>query len=184
MLAYYVPIFYVATYARVRLGTSKGLSFYLVSIINGASAFGRIVPYIVGSRVNPILVLISSTAASAVAMYTWIATTNNAGFIVWACYWGFLSGVLVTAPTAIVSHPVFTPDKNYLGTRMGMMWGISSFGSLAGTPIAGALVNLENANFTRAQVFAGSLMVGAAMLQSWPTIAAFRYDRDREREEE
>ncbi|KAF7595551.1 hypothetical protein BBP40_005586 [Aspergillus hancockii] len=182
MLAYYVPIFYVATYARVKLGTSKGLSFYLVSIINGSSAFGRIVPYLVGSRVNPTLVLLCCTSASAVAMYTWIATTNNAGFIVWACYWGFLSGVLVTAPTAIVAHPVFTPNKNYLGTRMGMMWGISSFGSLAGTPIAGALVDLENANFVKAQVFAGSLMVGAAILQSWPAIAAFKYDRDRNRE--
>ncbi|KAE8165172.1 major facilitator superfamily domain-containing protein [Aspergillus tamarii] len=182
MLAYYVPIFYVATYARVKLNTETNLSFYLVSIINGASAFGRTVPYLLGSRVNTIFVLISCTAASAVAMYTWIATSNTAGFIVWACYWGFLSGVLVTAPTSIVAHPVFTPDKNYLGTRMGMMWGISSFGALAGAPIAGALVDLEHKNFVRAQVFAGSLMVGAVLLQMWPTIAAVRHDRNRARE--
>ncbi|KAB8239082.1 hypothetical protein ETB97_002066 [Aspergillus alliaceus] len=179
MLAYYVPIFYVATYARVKLHTDTNLSFYLVSIINGASAFGRTVPYLAGSRMNPIFVLISCTAASAVAMFTWIATSNTAGFIVWACYWGFLSGVLVTAPTSIVAHPVFTPDKNYLGTRTGMMWGISSIGSLAGAPIAGALVDLENANFIRSQAFAGSLMVAAALLQTWPTIAAFRYDRNK-----
>ncbi|UDD60880.1 hypothetical protein AFCA_008267 [Aspergillus flavus] len=182
MLAYYVPIFYVATYARVKLNTETNLSFYLVSIINGASAFGRTVPYLLGSRINTIFVLISCTAASAVAMYTWIATSNTAGFIVWACYWGFLSGVLVTAPTSIVAHPVFTPDKNYLGTRMGMMWGISSFGALAGAPIAGALVDLEHKNFVRAQVFSGSLMVGAVLLQVWPTIAALRYDRNKDRE--
>ncbi|GAB1210343.1 hypothetical protein APSETT445_009134 [Aspergillus pseudonomiae] len=182
MLAYYVPIFYVATYARVKLNTETNLSFYLVSIINGASAFGRTVPYLLGSRVNTAFVLISCTTASAIAMYTWIATSNTAGFIVWACYWGFLSGVLVTAPTAIVAHPVFTPDKNYLGTRMGMMWGISSFGSLAGAPIAGALVDLEHKNFVRSQVFAGSLMVGAVLLQLWPTIVAFRYDRNKDRE--
>ncbi|KAE8154676.1 major facilitator superfamily domain-containing protein [Aspergillus avenaceus] len=177
MLAYYIPIFYVATYARVKLEATKDFSFYMVSIINGASAFGRTVPYLVGSRVNPIFVLISATAASAVAMYTWIATVNIAGFIVWSCYWGFLSGILVTGPTSIVAHPVFTPDPNYLGTRMGMMWGISSFGSLAGTPIAGALVDLENVSFVRAQVFAGCLMVGASLLQVWPTISAVRYDR-------
>ncbi|PWY75062.1 MFS monocarboxylate transporter [Aspergillus heteromorphus CBS 117.55] len=179
MLAYYVPIFYIATYARSALGTPTSLSIYLVSITNGASAFGRTVPYLVGSRVRPICILIACTAAASVAMFTWIATTNTAGFIVWACYWGFLSGVLVTAPTSIVAHPAFCPDTDYLGTRMGMMWGISSVGSLAGTPIAGALVDLNTADFLRAQIFAGCLMVAAFVLQIWPTLVVVRTDRIR-----
>lgn len=60
---------------------------------------------------------------------------------------------------------------------MGMMWGISSFGSLVGTPVAGALVNLETADFVRAQVFAGCLMVGAVVLQVWPVVCVVRVDR-------
>ncbi|PYH33715.1 putative MFS monocarboxylate transporter [Aspergillus neoniger CBS 115656] len=180
MLAYYVPIFYIATYARSALNTPTSLSFYLVSITNGASAFGRTVPYLLasgGTRIKPIFILITFVAAAAVAMFTWIATTNTAGFIVWACYWGFVSGVLVTAPTSIVAHKAFCPDSDFLGTRMGMMWGISSFGSLVGTPVAGALVNLETADFVRAQVFAGCLMVGAVVLQVWPVVCVVRADR-------
>ncbi|OJZ82000.1 hypothetical protein ASPFODRAFT_222498 [Aspergillus luchuensis CBS 106.47] len=180
MLAYYVPIFYVATYARSALNTPTSLSFYLVSITNGASAFGRTVPYLLasgGTHIKPIFILIAFVAAAAVAMFTWIATTNTAGFIVWACYWGFVSGVLVTAPTSIVAHKAFCPDSDFLGTRMGMMWGISSFGSLVGTPVAGALVNLETADFVRAQVFAGCLMVGAVVLQVWPVVCVVRADR-------
>ncbi|GKZ59823.1 hypothetical protein AnigIFM49718_006142 [Aspergillus niger] len=180
MLAYYVPIFYIATYARSALNTPTSLSFYLVSITNGASAFGRTVPYFLasgGTRIKPIFILIAFVAAAAVAMFTWIATTNTAGFIVWACYWGFVSGVLVTAPTSIVAHKAFCPDSDFLGTRMGMMWGISSFGSLVGTPVAGALVNLETADFVRAQVFAGCLMVGAVVLQVWPVVCVVRVDR-------
>ncbi|RDW72745.1 uncharacterized protein DSM5745_07917 [Aspergillus mulundensis] len=153
------------------------LSFYMVAIINGASAFGRTVPYLLGSRVKPIGILITCVAGSAIAMFTWTAATNIPGFIVWACYWGFLTGVLVTGPTSIVSHPALCPDLKMLGTRMGMMWGISSLGSLAGTPIAGTLVELSEANFLRAQIFAGCMMVGAVALQSCPTFVIFRYDR-------
>ncbi|KAG2421388.1 hypothetical protein HFD88_005363 [Aspergillus terreus] len=179
MLGYYVPIFYIPSFARAALHTSKSLSLYMVSIVNAASAFGRTVPYLAGTRVKPIAILFFCTAAATVAIFTWIAVFNVPGFIVWACYWGFLSGVLVTAPTSIVAHPTFCPDSNYLGTRMGMMWGISSFGSLAGTPIAGALVNLDEANFLRAQIFGGCMMLGAVMLQVWPTMCVFRYDKKR-----
>ncbi|KAL5341408.1 major facilitator superfamily domain-containing protein [Aspergillus crustosus] len=179
MLAYWIPLFYVASYARTVLGTTTSLSFYMLAIINGASAFGRIVPYLLGSRVKPIAILIFCVGGSAVAMFTWIAATSTASFIVWACYWGFLTGVLVTAPTSIISHPALCPDLKMLGTRMGMMWGISSFGSLAGTPIAGTLVDLSEAQFLRAQIFAGCLMVGAMILQLWPTLVILRHDRQR-----
>lgn len=177
MLAYYVPIFYVAAYARSVVRTTPDLSFYMVAVVNGSSVVGRVLPYLLVRFVNPIAVLAFCVAASAVAMFTWIAATGKAGFIVWACYWGVLSGVLVTAPTAIVAHPVFCPDSKFMGTRLGMMWGISSFGSLAGTPIAGALVDLGKAQFLRAQVFAGCLMIGAVLLQSWPLVKVVRYDR-------
>lgn len=177
MLAYYVPLFYVPAYARTRLGADDNLAFYMLSVINGASAFGRTVPYLLGSRVKPIYTLLLCTTGSGIAMFTWICATNTPGFIVWLCYWGFLTGTLVTAPTSIVGHSVFCPDMNFIGTRMGMMWGISSLGSLAGTPIAGALVNLDRAYFLPSQAFAGSMMMLGALLQLWPTIAVARYDQ-------
>lgn len=178
MLAYYVPIFYVASYGRTVIHTTTSLGFYMVAIVNGSSVVGRVVPYLLVAYIKPIGILIFAAAASAIAMFTWIAATSSAGFIVWACYWGALSGVLVTAPTSIVAHPVFCPDSTFLGTRLGMMWGISSFGALAGTPIAGALVNLNTAEFLRAQVFAGCMMVGAVLLQIWPTFRVVRYDQE------
>lgn len=181
MLAYYVPIFYVASYARTVVHTTTSLSFYMVAIVNGSSVFGRVVPNLLVAYVKPIATLMICVTASAIAMFTWIAATDTAGFIVWACYWGILSGVLVTAPTSIVAHPVFCPDTNYMGTRLGMMWGISSFGALAGTPIAGALVNLDTSSFLRAQVFAGCMMVGAVLLQLWPGYKVFRHDRNHAR---
>lgn len=181
LLAYYVPIFYVASYARTVVHTTTSLAFYMVAIVNGSSVLGRVVPYLLVAYVKPISILLFCVVASAIAMFTWIAATNAPGFIVWACYWGILSGVLVTGPTSIVAHPVFCPDPSYMGTRLGMMWGISSFGALAGTPIAGALVNLDRAGFLRAQVFAGCMMVGAVLLQLWPAYRVLRHDREHPR---
>lgn len=178
MLAYYVPIFYVASYAQTVIKTTTNLAFYMVAIVNGSSVFGRIVPNLLVGYVKPIAMLMFCVTASAIAMFTWIATSNIPGFIIWACYWGILSGVLVTGPSSIIAHPVFCPNPNYMGTRLGMMWGISSFGALAGTPIAGALVNLETASFLRAQVFAGCMMIGAMVMQWWPALKVFQYDRD------
>ncbi|EPS33812.1 hypothetical protein PDE_08774 [Penicillium oxalicum 114-2] len=177
MLAYYVPIFYVASYARTVIHTSTSLSFYMVAIVNGSSVIGRVVPYLLVRFVKPITIMILGVIGSAVAMFTWMAVFDMPGFIVWSCYWGSLSGILVTGPTSILAHPVFCPDVKYTGTRLGMMWGISSLGSLAGTPIAGALVNLETADFQRAQVFAGCVMVGAVILQIWPAFQTLQYDR-------
>lgn len=177
MLAYYVPIFYVASYGRVVVHTTTDLSFYMVAIVNGSSVIGRVVPYLLVAYVKPIAILVFAVTASAIAMFAWMAVSSVPGFVVWACYWGTLSGVLVTAPTSIVAHPVFCPRPNYTGTRLGMMWGISSFGALAGTPVAGALVNLDTGEFLRAQVFAGCMMVGAVLLQVWPALKVLRYDR-------
>lgn len=179
LLAYYVPIFYVAAYARTVVHTTTSFAFYMVAIVNGSSVFGRVCPNLLVAYVKPIYILLFSVAASAIAMFTWIAATETPGFVVWACYWGILSGVLVTGPSSIVAHPVFCPDPGYMGTRLGMMWGIASLGALAGTPIAGALVNIETAEFIRAQTFSGGLMVGAFLLELWPAYKVFRYDREQ-----
>lgn len=181
MLAYYVPIFYVASYGRTVVHMTTSLSFYMVAIVNGTSVVGRVVPYLLVAYVKPTTIVLAGVAGSATAMFTWIAVSNIPGFIVWACYWGSLSGILVTGPTSIVAHPVFCPDVKYTGTRLGMMWGISSFGSLAGTPVAGALINLHTADFLHAQVFSGCVMVGAVLLQLWPALKVQQYDRSHPR---
>jgi MFS family permease len=42
-LGFFSPFFYISTYATY-LGMSQRLAFYLVSMVNGASLFGRILP--------------------------------------------------------------------------------------------------------------------------------------------
>lgn len=41
-MAYFIPLFYVPAFASTALRSSTDLSFYMVSILNAGSAFGRI----------------------------------------------------------------------------------------------------------------------------------------------
>jgi hypothetical protein len=48
----FTPLFYLQQFA-ISLGISPDAAFYLLSIVNGASAFGRILPGFVADRVGP-----------------------------------------------------------------------------------------------------------------------------------
>lgn len=175
-LAYYIPLFYITTYAATKVGTSTDFAFYLLAISNAASFFGRTLPYMLGRHAKPIQILIFWDTVGILLLFAWIAVGSTGGMTVWTIAWGFLSGVLVTAPAASVAHPTLSPSLDVIGARLGMSWATAAVGVLIGAPIAGALANVETAYFVHAQAFAGAVMAAAAVLLIVPLIAAYRHD--------
>lgn len=175
-LAYYIPLFYLTTYAAVKLGTGRDFAFDLLAVSNAASFFGRTVPYLLGARVTPIRVLIFWEAAGIALLFCWTAVHTAAGMVAWTVAWGFLSGVLVTAPAASTAHPTLSPSLDVIGARLGMSWSTAAVGVLIGAPIAGALADVAHADFVRAQAFAGTSMAVAVVLMTVPLVAAHRYN--------
>lgn len=175
-LAYYIPLFYLTTYAAVKLKTGKDFAFDLLAISNAASFFGRTVPYLLGSRITPIQILIFWEAVGILLLFSWTAVTSASGMVVWTIAWGFLSGVLVTAPAASTAHPTLSPSLDVIGARLGMSWSTAAVGVLIGAPIAGALADVANADFLHAQVFAGIVMAVAVVFMTVPLVAAHRYN--------
>ncbi len=175
-LAYYIPLFYITTYARVKVDTGVDFAFYLLAISNAASFFGRTMPYLLGTRVTPIRILIFWDAVGILLLFSWIAVRSTGGMVVWTIAWGFLSGVLVTAPAASTAHPTLSPSLDVIGARLGMSWGIAGGGVLIGAPIAGALADVGKADFVNAQAFAGAVMAAAVILLIVPLVAAHRFN--------
>jgi hypothetical protein len=176
-LAYYVPLFFVTSFAKASLGTSDDFAFYLLAITNASSFLGRTVPYMLGQRVKPIYTLLCWVSVGSILLFAWAGIRNTRGFIVWCVLWGCVAGVLVTAPTSSMAHPVISPSLSVIGTRMGMIWAAAAVGSLTGAPIAGALADISAASFVYAQVFGGTMMAAAALCLVWPMIAVSRYDK-------
>ncbi|RYP00178.1 hypothetical protein DL765_010910 [Monosporascus sp. GIB2] len=180
-LAYYIPLFYLTTYAAVKLKTGVDFAFDLLAISNAASFFGRTVPYLLGTRVTPIQILIFWEAVGIMLLFSWTAVDSAAGMVVWTVAWGFLSGVLVTAPAASTAHPTLSPSLDVIGARLGMSWSTAAVGVLIGAPIAGALADVAHADFMHAQAFAGVSMAVAVILMTFPLVAAHRFNHRKAR---
>lgn len=173
-LAYWIPLFFIPTFATARLGLSEDLAFYLLAVSNAASMFGRIIPAFIAQKIGAMPVVAFATAASVAIIFSWIAITDVAGFAVFCILWGLFSGVFISADPVIISVRPISPNLNVLGTRLGMVWMCGGIGVLIGTPIAGALVDLTAGNFVKAQAFGGAMMAAATICLLYPWLAIHR----------
>lgn len=71
--------------------------------------------------------------------------------------YGFASGAIVSLLPAVVAR--LNPNMAILGTRMGMCFTFAGTGLLIGNPIAGALSDLEDAVFRKAQISTSAMVM-------------------------
>lgn len=117
---------------------SADSAFYMLSVMNAASIFGRIIPNWLADRLGPLNVLIPGTAIAGVVAFGWIGIHSVGGVVVFCILYGFSSGSFVSIPPTVII--TLSPSLSVVGTRMGMMYAISGIGLLIGTPVAGQLV--------------------------------------------
>lgn len=91
-LGMFSPFFYVTSYAK-DLGQPVSLAFYLVSIVNAASLFGRILPGFLADRYGHFNLCSLAALFSGIIAFCWTAVTSVAGLVIWALAYGFASGV-------------------------------------------------------------------------------------------
>jgi predicted MFS family arabinose efflux permease len=162
LIGLYFPYFYIPVYCERIVGTSADFAFYLLAVVNAASFFGRIVPNLLADKVGSLNVLIPCTFITAALSMAWVGIKSVGGIVAFTIFYGFFSGTFLSLlPTVIAS---LSPDPRSYGTRMGMSFGIGSFGILIGNPIAGQILNVAEGKFGAAQYFAASTMFGGAVL--------------------
>ncbi|KUL85437.1 hypothetical protein ZTR_06789 [Talaromyces verruculosus] len=161
----YQPFFYVQTFAIEKHITNANLGFYVLAIMNATSAFGRIIPGILSDKIGPMNVIIPCAFISAMLCLCTIAVKNAAGLIVLMAFYGFFSGTFVSSPNAIVVH-LSAQNRAKIGTRLGQMYGVISFGMLIGTPVGGVV--LDDHGYKSLWIFSGVLVAasGAFMIVS------------------
>jgi len=88
----FIPFFYISSYATEK-GVTPETSFYLISVLNGASLVGRVLPGHLADRWGHYNLIIAAMFASTVVAFAWTAATSLAGVVVVAVAYGFASGV-------------------------------------------------------------------------------------------
>ncbi|KAI6905800.1 MFS general substrate transporter [Hortaea werneckii] len=152
----YAPFFYVQSYSIETGIAGARLSFYLLSIINATSTFGRIIPGYVGDYIGPLNMIVPCAMVAGIVCLCFMAAHSVAGVILACAFYGFFSGTLVSMPPTIFVH--LTKNRAVIGTRMGMGFAIISIGLLIGTPIDGAILN-SSGEYQYVWLFGGLLTI-------------------------
>ncbi|KAF9774569.1 hypothetical protein IL306_007401 [Fusarium sp. DS 682] len=158
-LGSFLPFNFIIVQAK-ELGVSDHLAQYLVSIVNAASTFGRLLPAYLGDRIGVFNVMIPLTLLGGIFTLTvWLTAHSTASVIAYAALYGFTSGCTLSIVPAMLA--TFS-DVRSLGTRNGALYGVSAIGVLIGSPVAGQLISAEDGHYSGLIIFCGvSILLGA-----------------------
>lgn len=93
-LGMFSPFFYATSYAQ-NLGHSTSFAFYLVSIVNAASLFGRILPGVLADRYGHFSICGTAALLSGATALCWTAAKSSGALVVWCLAYGLTSGVRI-----------------------------------------------------------------------------------------
>ncbi|PVF99945.1 MFS general substrate transporter [Serendipita vermifera] len=152
----FFPLFYIQLYAALH-HVNLDLAFYTVTILNGASTFGRLVPNLLADSYGSMNLWVLACAASALLIFCMFAITAASAIIVFCILYGFFSGAVFSLVGPLFASMARNPQE--VGARMGLGYGLMAFSFLGTSPISGALLTDEY-HWNRAIIFAG-VMVAA-----------------------
>lgn len=162
LVALYVPFFNIQSYADQTLKMDEGSTSHILAVLNVGSVFGRILPSIIADKVGALESSLFCAAVASVLCFCWLAINNVGGLVVFAIAYGCVSGTITGISPAVVAN--LSSDLTRVGRRIGVCFGLASFGLLIGNPIAASLVGLQATRFERLQVFCGGTMLFSALI--------------------
>lgn len=137
-------------------------AYYVLVIANAASSFGRILPNFASDTYGPLNVQTPATFISGILVLCWIPAHNMGSVIALAALYGLASGSLVSLPPSAIAS--MTANMGELGGRIGVAFLAMAFGSLIGSPVAGAIV--QSSGYDGARIYGGVMLLVGALAMS------------------
>jgi MFS family permease len=158
-LGLFSPFFYITSWT-VSLGLDANLAFYMISIINAASLFGRILPGLGADKFGAYNMMILSSCFSGIVCCCWTKATSMGGIVVLSLAYGFSSGAMIGLQGACAAQ-VAKPSQ--YGVAMGAVMSVLSIAGLLGSPINGWILGAWG--YLGLSLFSGlAMLVGMAIL--------------------
>ncbi|KAF1809066.1 MFS general substrate transporter [Eremomyces bilateralis CBS 781.70] len=159
-MGYYAPFYYLTPYAMAYEITTMDLATWLVSIFNAADFVGRILPNWVADYTGPLNVMIPFVICSGAIELGLVGSFDQSSLIALCVLFGFFTGPFISLPSTVLV--TLTPDREKVGTRIGMALTCIAISMLVGTPIAGEILN--RSGFANVWVFGGVTMIGGGLI--------------------
>jgi predicted MFS family arabinose efflux permease len=162
-LGLYFAFYYVVSFSRDIIGMQYTDSLNLLLVINGVGIPGRLIPNYLADRIGVFNAFVPTAGIAAICVFSWMAVKDSTGLYIWCAFYGMTAGGIQSLfPAGLGS---LTTDVRKAGVRMGMVFTIVSFATLAGPPIAGAIITASGGSYYGAQAFAGAaLLLGTALM--------------------
>ncbi|KAK3826815.1 MAG: major facilitator superfamily domain-containing protein [Linnemannia elongata] len=160
---YFNPYYFFPTYAQ-KNGVSVSTASLLIGVLNGSSALGRVTMGLASDYIGDInTLLISSLCASLSILVVWmLAGTSVVMMTIFCVLYGFFSGSFVAIVPTVAAHLC---GISRLASMTGIVYGGIAVGTLIGSPVGGALLDLsQGVNYRPLQLWAGLVMVVGLVL--------------------
>ncbi|KAF4541595.1 MFS monocarboxylate transporter [Lasiodiplodia theobromae] len=157
-LALYFGFFYINAYARNVVGFSSTEAVSLLLITNATGIPLRpIVGYIADRFLGPINTFIIAMSFLGCMEFVWISVRTRLGMYIFSAFFGMANGAAQGMFVGALAS--LTTDPREMGARFGMIATLSGFATLAGPPIAGAIIDATGGRYIWAQVWAGCMVL-------------------------
>ncbi|ORY07093.1 MFS general substrate transporter [Basidiobolus meristosporus CBS 931.73] len=161
---FFVPFNLLPTYAG-DIGLTPDQGALITGILNGFSAVGRLGLGITSDYLGAMNTLFLSPFVGGLSiLLIWSFAKSFGVLIFFSVVYGIMGGGLISL-LPIVTTSMFGLDQT--ATRIGIVFGISTVGTLLGTPISGAILDSTSPNISYTGVigFSGGIyLLGAAMV--------------------
>ncbi|KAI0655464.1 MFS general substrate transporter [Cubamyces menziesii] len=152
----FIPFVYLANYSIYR-GVSSATSFYVISAMNAGSIFGRIAPPFLADSFGRFNIVIPSTfLMGLLALVFWSFAKSLIAILLFAIVYGCFSGAFLAMQIPCIAQ---ISKIEEVGTRIGILYSIASFGVLAGGPAAGAVLKVDRGGYAGMIVLCGILNI-------------------------
>ena len=130
--------------------------------MNALGLPGRMFPAWIADRwLGPQNTLLIVVILTCVLTYSWIAVKSLKGLWAFAVIYGFVAANIQSMIAPAIAGSGRDPTK--IGVEVGMIFSIIGVGCLCGPPIAGALIERDGGRYLGAQIYAGSVILCAAL---------------------
>jgi MFS family permease len=163
-LGLFIPYFFISSYTRsLPTPPSLALSFYTLSIMNGAGVLGRLIPPLLADSLGPFNLLLPSACFMGISTLTlWFVSRTMTTVLIYAIVYGFFSGSFIALINPCVAS---ISDVSVIGRRFGGLYTLIAFPALIGNPLGAVFLDKFSGSYHGMIVFSGtSILVGSVLL--------------------
>ncbi|KAK1509321.1 major facilitator superfamily transporter [Colletotrichum costaricense] len=161
--AVFTLLFYINSFARIRIGLSEMESNNFFLITNALAFVARPMSGIIADRyIGAINTFSFTSLVLGLASFGWIGVQSRASMYVFSCALGFVNGAAQGVFPAASSS--LADDVTKTGSWLGNIYAVCGFATLAGPPTMGAIINACGGDYTWAQACFGLILIFGSLI--------------------